>query len=125
MSKKAANLAKLMKKRAKKGHDMKSWDTKDAIDKIGQSAVPKSMVQESGKGMTIKELFKRYDVDNSGGLDQEELKQVMKDLEAMPSVSLRKRLRTRSENTSSWQTRTVTALSAGRSLPFSTGTCRK
>ena len=85
MSKKAANLAKLMKKRAKKGHDMKSWDTKDAIDKIGQSAVPKSMVQESGKGMTIKELFKRYDVDNSGGLDQEELKQVMKDLEVMPS----------------------------------------
>ena len=85
MSKKAANLSKLMKKRAKKGHDMKSWDTKDAIDKIGQSAVPKSMVEESGKGMTIKELFKRYDVDNSGGLDQDELMQVMKDLEVMPS----------------------------------------
>ena len=43
------------------------------------------MVQESGKGMTIKELFKRYDVDNSGGLDQHELKQVMNDLEVMPS----------------------------------------
>ena len=85
LSEKAQDTKSALMEKATAKHDMKSWDTKDAIDKIGQSAVPKSMVEESGKGMTIKELFKRYDVDNSGGLDQDELMQVMKDLEVMPS----------------------------------------
>ena len=73
MSKAAERTKEALLKKAAKPVDMNSWETKQAIDDIGQSAVPKSMVEASGKRMSIRDLYNKFDEDNSGELDQHEL----------------------------------------------------
>ena len=86
MSQAAEKTRQALLKKAAKPVDMNSWDTKDAIDAVGQSAVPKSMVEASGKRMSIRDLYNKYDADNSGELDQAELASLITDLEMLKDL---------------------------------------
>ena len=87
MSKAAERTKEALLKKAAKPVDMNSWETKQAIDDIGQSAVPKSMVEASGKRMSIRDLYNKFDEDNSGELDQHELAKLITDLEMLKDLT--------------------------------------
>ena len=67
--------------------DMKSWDTKQAIDDVGQAPVQKSMVEASGKRMSVRDLYNTYDNDGDGGLDMDEMSALITEMELVKGLS--------------------------------------
>ena len=57
LSEKAKDTKSALMEKATKKNDMKSWELKDAIDAIGQTPVPKSMVEATGNKLNIREFF--------------------------------------------------------------------
>ena len=57
LSQKAQDTKDALLEKATKKNDLKSWELKDAIDAIGQTPVPKSMVEATGNKMLIREYF--------------------------------------------------------------------
>ncbi|MDB0053409.1 EF-hand domain-containing protein [bacterium] len=59
LSEKAQDTKSALMAKAGTKHNMKSWELKDKIDAIGQTPVPKSMVEASGNKLNIREFFKQ------------------------------------------------------------------
>ena len=67
--------------------NMASAAIKNMVEEVAQSVVPKSLVSESGKRMSIRELYNKYDTDNSGSLEKDELTKLIIDLELVKDLT--------------------------------------
>jgi Ca2+-binding EF-hand superfamily protein len=61
--------------------------TKQLVEEVANSIVPKTLLSETGKRMSIRELYNTYDKDDNGSLEQDELKKLIIDLELVKGMT--------------------------------------